>query len=214
VPDRGIFGENTLDVGRVAKSLDEIAMLLPGIAVSFIDAREQPSVVQRFWHPDGLAAMVNALRRSHGRWPEEFDGILSDNDEVATFEGVGTKCEYRVAISWTHTAYTHVRSFANLSATLGGSHERGLRKALTRATNAVVEHQGDPWSDGECIRGLNAVVSVLVESPRYRGATKLWLENPEVEKFIAADLSRQLIDHLQSPGELRGWILNRLRMNR
>jgi DNA gyrase subunit B len=116
-----------------------------------------------------------------------------------------------MAMQWT-TGYSEtILSFANnIHTHEGGTHEEGVRKALTRAINDFARERGvlkekDENLVGEDIReGLTAIVSVKVRQPQFEGQTKTKLGNTEVRSFVEVEMNKAFPEWLNRyPGEAR-----------
>ena len=103
------------------------------------------------------------------------------------------------AVSWSSDSEAFIESFCNTVPTpLGGTHEVGLRNALTkglRGYGALVNNkQAAKISSEDVVGSASIVLSVFVEDPQFQGQTKEKLTSPEVAKQIETTIS-DYFDH-------------------
>jgi DNA gyrase subunit B len=201
-PDEEIFQETTeFNLQTVAVRLREMAFLTKGLEIRLADERGEEPVVETFRYSGGLIDFVKHLNTK--REPL--------HSHIVYLEESGDGMELEVAMQWTSGFTENVLSFANnINTHEGGTHEEGLRKAMTRAVNEFARSRSllkdkDANLVGEDIReGLTAIVSVRVPQPQFEGQTKTKLGNTEVRSFVEVALNRMLPEWLERhPGEAR-----------
>jgi DNA gyrase subunit B len=202
VPDPEIFKEVTaFDHDVVASRLREMAFLNKGLEIRFIDERSDQQESETFKFTGGLLDFIKHLNAK--KEPV--------HPHIVYFEDAGEEAEVDLALQWTGSYNENVLSFANNINTIeGGTHEEGMRKALTRAINDFARDRGllkekDANLIGEDIReGLTAIVSVRVRQPQFEGQTKTKLGNTEVRSYVEVAMNRLLPEWLNRyPGEAR-----------
>ncbi len=189
-PDREIFAEATFDYGTLEVRLRELAFLNKGLGISLADERSGKKEV--FKYAGGIAEFVQYLNRS-----EEVlhKPIYIDK----TLDGVRVE----VALQYTNGDEDRTRCYANNAFnSMGGTHQSGLRLALTKTIGAYGMKQnlfkGDLKPVGDDFReGLTALVSVQVPEPQLEAQTKVRLNNPEVEGIVASVVSEQLAKYME-----------------
>jgi len=200
--DKEIFSETTeYSHATVASRLKEMAFLNKGLEIKLVDERDPELEDEVFKYAGGLVDFIKYLNSSreplHGR---VFDAESTSED-----------AEVELAMQWT-TGYTEtVLTFANnINTHEGGTHEEGLRKALTRAVNEFAKSKNlikdkDPALTGEDIReGITAVLSVKVRQPQFEGQTKTKLGNTEIRSFVEVALNKAIPEWLErNPGDGR-----------
>src|SRR4029078_816625 len=135
------------------------------------------------------------------------------NDEIISFESEDTerKIALEVAMQWT-TAYTEsVHTYANtINTHEGGTHEEGVRAALTTLINRYAREKGilkekdDNLSGDDVREGLTAVISVKLSEPQFEGQTKTKLGNTEAKSFVQKVTGDQLGDWFErNPNQAR-----------
>jgi DNA gyrase subunit B len=200
-PDEAIFKETTVfDYDIVASRLREMAFLNKGLEIRLVDERGS-GATDTFRYTGGLVDFVKHLNSK--REPLHA--------HVIAFDEMGEEAELDVALQWTTSYNENVLSFANNINTIeGGTHEEGVRKALTRAINDFARERGmlkekEENLVGEDVReGLTAVVAVKLRSPQFEGQTKTKLGNTEIRSAVEVVLNRVLPEWLaRYPGEAR-----------
>ena len=169
--DPDVFESTTVSYDTVATRLRETALLNPGLALTISDERDGRS--ETFRSKRGLADLVDELL---GGAPALVPTIsLSDVREID-----GRAMALDVALTWSEGFHDdRVRSYVNVVRTAdGGTHEEGLRRALTATLNRFGRESRaltakDPNLTGDDVReGLVAVVSIKLPDPQFEGQTK------------------------------------------
>jgi topoisomerase-4 subunit B len=99
----------------------------------------------------------------------------------------------------------------------GGTHEQGLRNALTRGIKAYAELAGNKKAasvTAEDVMGTaGALLSVFVRNPEFQGQTKDKLATAEAQRLVEAAvrpaLDHWLASHPKQANELLDWIIDR-----
>ncbi len=200
--DPDIFTEGTdYSHTTVASRLKEMAFLNKGLEITFIDERRPELPDEVFKYNGGLVDFIKYLNGSR----EPLHARIFD------VEVVGREGELELAMQWTSGYTETVLTFANnINTHEGGTHEEGLRRALTRAVNDFAKAKNlikekDPALQGEDIReGLTAVLSVKVRQPQFEGQTKTKLGNTEIRSFVEVSLNKAIPEWLErNPGDGR-----------
>jgi DNA gyrase subunit B len=200
--DPDIFSETTeYSHATVASRLKEMAFLNKGLEITLVDEREESIEDEVFKYKGGLVDFIAYLNSSR----EPLHSRIFDA------EAVGEDGELELAMQWTSGYTETVLTFANnINTHEGGTHEEGLRRALTRAVNDFAKAKNlikekDPALQGEDIReGLTAVLSVKVRQPQFEGQTKTKLGNTEIRSFVEVSLNKAIPEWLErNPGEGR-----------
>lgn len=199
LPYPTIFERPWLHPGTLVERLRELAWLLPALTLSFEDRRNHV-----FHAPRGLRAYLEHARK----------GATAIGDALSIDETVGA-IRVEVAAEWlVHPwAAVGVESYANIERTTeGGTHVRGLLDGLAAGLRDVAPGM-KRRPKGEVVaaieRGLNAVVCVRLNDPKYGAPTKARLETPEARAAVAgvvrtafAALLREspsLVEHFEEP---------------
>nr|WP_295973620.1 DNA topoisomerase IV subunit B [uncultured Bacillus sp.] len=192
-PDSSIFSTTTYNYETLCERLRESAFLLKGVQIEIFDERNDWHEV--FHYEKGLAAFVEYLN-------EEKD-ILHP---VVGFEGAQNGIEIDFAFQFNDGYSENVLSFVNNVRTKdGGTHEAGLRTAITRAFNEYARKvsllkEKDKNLEGSDIReGFTAVVSVRVPEDllQFEGQTKGKLGTSEARSAVDSIVSEHLAYFLE-----------------
>jgi len=178
--DPEIFDETqTYEYNIVSERLRQTAFLNKGLKISLIDNRVKPATKEDFHFKGGLIDFVEYLN----------EGFESLHEKIISFSDQTKDSEIEVALQWKNEDDVTVKSFANNIHTLeGGTHEEGLRTAVTKAINDFAKKRNlhsDISLTGDDIReGMTGVVSVRVKEPQFEGQTKTKLGNTEMKSRV------------------------------
>ena len=180
LPDPKIFTETqTFEYNIVSERIRQTAFLNKGLKIILKDNRVKPATKEEFLYKGGLIDFVDYLNDGHE--------VL--HDKVISFSDKAKDSEIEVAMQWKAEDEVTIKSFANNIHTLeGGTHEEGLRTAITKAINDFAKSRNlhsDISLTGDDIReGLTGVVSVRVQEPQFEGQTKTKLGNTEMKSKV------------------------------
>ena len=178
--DPEIFSETqTYEYNIVAERLRQTAFLNKGLSITLIDNRVKPATEETYLYKGGLIDFIGYLN-------EGFEPLHS---KVISFSDDSKDSEIEVALQWKSEDDVTVKSFANNIHTLeGGTHEEGLKTAITKAINDFAKKRNlhsDIALTGDDIReGMTGVVSVRVREPQFEGQTKTKLGNTEMKSKV------------------------------
>jgi DNA gyrase subunit B len=178
--DPEIFDETqTYEYNIVSERLRQTAFLNKGLKITLVDNRVKPATKEEFHFKGGLIDFVEYLN-------EGFEPL---HEKIISFTDQTKDSEIEVALQWKNEDDVTVKSFANNIHTLeGGTHEEGLRTAVTKAINDFAKKRNlhsDISLTGDDIReGMTGVVSVRVKEPQFEGQTKTKLGNTEMKSKV------------------------------
>jgi DNA gyrase subunit B len=125
-------------------------------------------------------------------------------DPPIYFELERDEIEVECALQYNDGFSESIYSFANTIRTVeGGTHEAGLRAAMTRVVNDYARQndllkESDSNLSGEDIReGLLAILSVKLREPQFEGQTKTKLGNSEVRGVVESVVGEEVGTYLQ-----------------
>ena len=198
-PDPTIFVETTTyDYTTIRDRLRQVAYLNRGITIVVTDAREEQKISETFCYKGGIKEYVQYI--NHNKTPLFEEVIYCEGSEPITLASGSVSHVYaEVAMQYNDGYSKNVYSFCNNVHTHeGGTHEEGLRLALTRVVNAYArdnkflkENEDNLTYDDVC-EGLVAIVSVKHPNPQFEGQTKTKLGNFEVRKILSSVVGDQL----------------------
>ena len=198
-PDPTIFVETTTyDFITIRDRLRQVAYLNRGITITVTDARGEQKVEEKFCYKGGIKEYVQFI--NHNKVPL-FDEVIycEGSEPIELASGSISHVYAEVAMQYNDGYSKNVYSFCNNVHTHeGGTHEEGLRLALTRVINAYArdnkflkENEDNLTYDDIC-EGLTAIVSVKHPNPQFEGQTKTKLGNFEVRKILSGIVGDQL----------------------
>ena len=166
---------------------------------------------ETFHFPGGLSDFLTAT--IHGTTlvhPDLFTG---------TSERKGGHGSVEWAIAWTADADGFVSSYCNTIVTPeGGTHEAGLRTALTRGLKDHAERMGQgkraaQVTTDDVMIGAAAMLSVFIREPEFQGQTKDRLASAEaariVEQAIRDPFDHWLAGNPNQANKLLDWVVER-----
>lgn len=187
-PDPTIFSTIVYNRETLSERLRESAFLLKGLKIELQDLRSDEKDV--YHYENGIEAFVTYLN-------EEKDSL----HQVVSFEGTQSNIEVEFAFQFNDGYSENVLSFVNNVRTKdGGTHEVGMKTAITRAFNDYARKSGllkekDKNLDGSDIReGLAAIISVRIpeELLQFEGQTKSKLGTSEARSAVDSVISDKL----------------------
>ena len=184
-PDSDVFGDLIYSFEQLSKRLREMSFLNPGLTIDILDERTGKS--RSFHYQGGIAEFVTLLCKNKD--PVHSDVIaLRAEREV---EGQEAPIVVDVAMQWTQSLQENTFFYTNnIPNTDGGTHQSGLRAALTRTLNSYGQEQRllkelKQNLSGEDVReGLTAVVSIKHPEPSFSNQLKEKLINSEVKGVV------------------------------
>ena len=183
-PNPEIFKETTIfKYDILARRLQEIAFLNKGLRIVLIDEREE-SKKDDFLYQGGIIEFVQMLNQNK----------TPINPDVIYVEGRENNISIEVALQYNDGYNEAVYSYTNnIHTHEGGTHEDGVKRALTRIinnyakNNKILKDNDDPLTGDDVREGLTMIISCKHPDPQFEGQTKTKLGNIEVRK-IADDI--------------------------
>ncbi len=192
-PDPTIFSTTTYNYETLCERLRESAFLLKGVKIDIYDERN--NLHEMFHYENGLEAFVQYLN-------EEKEVI----SPIIGFEGEQNGIEVDFAFQFNDGYAENLLSFVNNVRTKdGGTHEIGLRTAITRVVNEYARKvnllkEKDKNLDGSDIReGFSAIISVRVPEDllQFEGQTKGKLGTSEARSAVDSVVTAHLTYFLE-----------------
>ncbi|AML46284.1 DNA topoisomerase IV subunit B [Streptococcus suis] len=198
MPDDTIFSTTDFKFNTIAERLKESAFLLKQVTMTLTD--ERTGEQEEYHYENGV---------------QDFVSYLNEDKETLTpvlyFEGEDAGFQVQVAMQYNDGYSDNILSFVNNVRTKdGGTHETGLKLAITKAMNDYARKtnllkEKDKNLEGSDYReGLSAVLSILVpeEHLQFEGQTKDKLGSPLVRPVVDGIVSDKLTFFLLENGEL------------
>ena len=197
-PDPEIFGPGAaFSPARLYRMVRSKAYLFRGVEIrwtcaqALITGKDQTPAEAVLHFPDGL---VDFLAVSLGDGPTVTPQPFSGRTALTEARG-----EVEWAMHWPVESDGFLHSYCNTVPTgEGGSHEAGLRAALTKGLKAYGEMVGVRKASqltGDDILGpAAAMLSIFIPEPQFSGQTKERLSNPEAARWVEA-IVRDHFDH-------------------
>src|SRR5271167_4707200 len=188
-PDPQIFGQKAqFKPERVFKMTRSKAYLFGGVEIRWSCAKEllrgTDDVPEQatFHFEEGLKDYLGeTLKEATLVHPDIFTGTAGKT---------GAHGAAQWAVAWTADADPFLNSYCNTIPTPdGGTHESGLRSALTRGLKDHAERVGQgkraaAITSDDVMIGAGAMLSVFIREPEFQGQTKDRLATAEVQKIV------------------------------
>ncbi|MBQ7141383.1 MAG: DNA topoisomerase (ATP-hydrolyzing) subunit B [Bacilli bacterium] len=182
-PDPEIFTETTIFDYEILKTrIRELAFLNKGLRIILCDDRPENKQKDEFVYEGGISAYVEMLNKTK----------TPIHEEIIHLEGNENDISLEVAFQYNSGYTSSIYSFANnINTHEGGTHEDGVKLALTRIINNYARKikmlkDNDENLSGEDVReGLTMIVSCKISEPQFEGQTKTKLGNSEVKKIAS-----------------------------
>lgn len=213
--DPQIFSETTsYDYETLFNRLREIAFLNKGLRIILTDQRDIEKKAE-FLYNGGIVEYVEMLNKNKHPIHEDIIYVEGNRDDITV----------EVAMQYNDSYTSNVYSFTNnINTYEGGSHEDGVKRALTRVINnyakknKFLKDNDDSLSGDDVREGLTMIISCKHPNPEFEGQTKTKLGNPEVRK-IADDVFSEGFERflLENPDKAKiviekGLLASRARM--
>ena len=197
--DAQIFGDNAaFKPARLYRMARSKAYLFRGVEIRWKCApdriHDQTPAEASFRFPNGLADFLAERTAGIETVTEAFSGRIERTGEAGAVEW---------AITWSPAGFGEadgfMSSYCNTVPTPeGGTHEAGLRAALTRGLKAYAELTNEKRAAiitaEDVIAQAGALISVFVRNPEFQGQTKERLSSSDAQRLVETAL-RDPFDH-------------------
>ncbi|MGF7160449.1 topoisomerase-4 subunit B [Rhodoligotrophos appendicifer] len=215
-PDPQIFGDSPkFKPARLFRMARAKAYLFGGVEIRWSCASENL----------GTASDIpqKATLRFPGGLKDFLEAQLEGQERVADeiFSGKVTKAEGHGSVEWAIGWFAgegFVSSYCNTVPTVeGGTHENGMKSALTRSLKAYAEltnnkRAKDMIADDVMV-SAGVLLSVFIREPEFQGQTKEKLASPEAGRIVDATLKDHfdhwLTGHPAQANRLLDWVIDR-----
>ena len=201
-PDSEIFDTDIYDYETLKVRVRELAFLNKGLKITLRDDRdEEDTTGETFIYEGGISEYVKFINQ--GKTPVQ--------EEIIHLEGTENDVFLEVAMQYTTGYNDNIYSFVNnINTHDGGTHEEGVRRALTRVINNyarknnILKEKDESLLGEDVKEGLTMIVSCKHPNPQFEGQTKGRLGNSEVRKLADSIFSKGFEQFLlENPDEAR-----------
>lgn len=187
-PDPDIFDSDIYDYEILKVRIRELAFLNKGLCITLRDDRDDEDTTgEKFLYEGGISEYVRFINK--GKTPIH-DNIIHLNGEE---DGV----MFEVAMQYNTSYNDNIYSFVNnINTHDGGTHEEGVKRALTRVINSyarknnLLKEKDDSLTGDDVKEGLTMIISCKHPNPQFEGQTKGRLGNSEVRKLADSVFSQ------------------------
>ena len=187
-PDPEIFDSEIYDYDTLKVRTRELAFLNKGLSLNLRDDRdEEDTTGETFMYEGGISEYVKFINK--GKTPIHEDIIHLEGEEDGVF--------FEVAMQYNTTYSENILSFVNnINTHDGGTHEEGVRRALTRVINNyarknnILKEKDESLTGDDVKEGLTMIISCKHPNPQFEGQTKGRLGNSEVRKLADSVFSQ------------------------
>ena len=180
-PDSSIFDTDIYDYDTLKVRTRELAFLNKGLKLNLRDDRtDEDTTGDSFYYEGGISEYVKFINKNK----------TPIHEQIIHLEGEEAGVMFEVALQYNDSYNSNIYSFVNnINTHDGGTHEEGVRRALTRLINNYARKSGmlkekDEALTGDDVKeGLTMIVSCKHPNPQFEGQTKGRLGNSEVRKL-------------------------------
>jgi len=195
LPDPTIFEETTVfDYDTLKQRIRELAFLNRGLTIKLAD--ERTDTEDTFMYEGGISEYVRMINKSRNPIHETILDVNGTENDISI----------EVAMQYNETYNSCIYSFVNnINTPEGGTHEDGVRLALTRVLNKyatnnnLLKNNDDSLLFDDIKEGITLIVSCKHPNPQFEGQTKTKLGNIEVRqiasKIFGEGLERFLMEN-------------------
>ncbi len=180
-PDPEIFDTDIYDYETLKTRTRELAFLNKGLSLTLRDDRDlEDTTGEKFYYEGGISEYVKYLNKNR----------TAIHEQIIHLEGEEEGIMFEVAMQYNSGYTDSIYSFVNnINTHDGGTHEEGVRRALTRIINNyarknnILKEKDDSLTGEDVKEGLTMIVSCKHPNPQFEGQTKGRLGNSEVRKL-------------------------------
>ena len=187
-PDPDIFDTDIYDYDTLKIRIRELAFLNRGLSLTLRDDRDMEDTTgETFLYEGGISEYVKFINKE--KTPVHEDIIHFQGEEDGVF--------FEVAMQYNTSYNDNIYSFVNnINTHDGGTHEEGVKRALTRVINNyarkvnLLKEKDDSLTSEDVKEGLTMIISCKHPNPQFEGQTKGRLGNSEVRKLADSVFSK------------------------
>ncbi len=215
-PDPEIFGKNNIfNPLKIFNMLEKKCYLFKGVQInwkcheSLIKSNYNLPTAKKIRYMNGILDYMKYKTSSYNLFSSSFfDGNVEIEDERVEW-----------VISWlTDNQTSFTDTFCNtVHTSLGGTHETGLRFALTKGIRNFAELKGFKKSAeiiyDDLMISTGSILSVFIKEPQFQGQTKEKLVNSSTTKIVETAIKDRFETWLSNFKEVGEALLNRTIIN-
>ena len=180
-PDSDIFDTTIFDNNTLKVRIRELAFLNRGLRITLRDDRDMEDTTgDTFMYEGGISEYVKFIN----------NGKTLIHNEIIHLEGSEDNVFFEVAMQYNNEYNSNIYSFVNnINTHDGGTHEEGVKRALTRVINSyarkvnLLKEKDESLTGDDVQEGLTMIISCKHPNPQFEGQTKGRLGNSEVRKL-------------------------------
>ena len=180
-PDSDIFDTTIFDYNTLKVRIRELAFLNRGLRITLRDDRDMEDTTgDTFMYEGGISEYVKFIN----------NGKTLIHNEIIHLEGSEDNVFFEVAMQYNNEYNSNIYSFVNnINTHNGGTHEDGVKRALTRVINSyarkvnLLKEKDESLTGDDVQEGLTMIISCKHPNPQFEGQTKGRLGNSEVRKL-------------------------------
>ena len=203
-PDPEMFTETTeYDYEILLKRLREESFLNAGVRITLTDERPE-SIEKKDGVPPQESMCYEGGVRSFVQYLHEKRDLTPLHPQVIYMKGEANGAVAEVALQYCDSYNELILSFANnVHTPEGGTHEEGLKTALTRVFNefgrakGYLKEKDENWQGSDVREGMIAVVSVKLQEAQFEGQTKAKLGNTYIKTLVSNIVYNKLSEFLE-----------------
>ena len=201
-PDPDIFDSEIYDYDTLKTRVRELAFLNRGLSLNIRDDRDlEDTTGETFMYEGGISEYVRFINKEKTPIHEDIIHLSGEKDSVM----------FEVAMQYNTSYNANIYSFVNnINTHDGGTHEDGVKRALTRVINSyarknnILKEKDENLKEDDVKEGLTMIISCKHPNPQFEGQTKGRLGNSEVKNLadsVFADGFENFL--LENPEEAR-----------
>lgn len=189
MPDLRVFDHINFNTETIVRRLRELAFLNSGITIEFTDLRKDPIFKQKYCYNGGVSDYIKLLNQ---------DKTVLHATPVELIENKGDmqiKICFQYTTGYTENIFSYVN---NIPTTEGGTHETGLKTAITKVMNDYMRKNGlikdkQPNLTGEDFReGITCIIAMKMRGVQFEGQTKSKLGNTDARTAVETMVNENL----------------------
>ena len=180
-PDPEIFDTDIYDYETLKIRTRELAFLNKGLSLNIRDDRDlEDTTGETFMYEGGISEYVRFINQEKTPIHEDIIHLEGEKDGVM----------FEVAMQYNTSYNANIYSFVNnINTHDGGTHEEGVKRALTRVINSyarknnILKEKDESLKEDDVKEGLTMIISCKHPNPQFEGQTKGRLGNSEVRSL-------------------------------